>query len=271
MKTAVGSVVYSEAIEFIDDFLESLRIQSTQDFDIILISDNIAESYFRQKFEKYILFFDERIIFIPTREMTPEPYKLRIELLKISRTLGIDLLVLCDCDDICSANRVEATRKAYQTDIVFLYNELKDFNENNVMPELPLITNDFMQISEYNYLGLSNTAVILKNLNESFLQSLYKGKTPIFDWYFFSRILLDGGMGKRIDRCCTYYRIHQNNIAGIPDKKAESLEREKKVKLEHYLLLSEYMPICLELEEKYKNIELKAKGDGLMFWWGQLS
>lgn len=271
MKVAVGSVIYSGAIEFIDDFLESLRIQTTQDFDIVLVSDDIAETYFQRRFQKYIYFFGERIVFIPTKEKFPEPYKLRIELLKASKDMGVDLLVLCDCDDICSTNRIEETRSACRADITFLYNELRDFNENDVMPKLPSMTNYFMQISEHNYLGLSNTAVLLRNLSDIFLKSLYKGKTNIFDWYFFSRILLDGGIGIKVDRCHTYYRLHENNIVGIADSSLVSLEREKRVKLEHYLLLREYASACLELEEKYKNIELTTEKNGLVFWWGRLS
>ena len=271
MKTAVGSVIYSQADEYIGDFLESLRMQSIQNFTIILISDDIEELSFRRKYDNYVRFFGKRLLFISTKEITPEPYKLRIELLIISRKMGIDLLVLCDCDDKCSLNRIEETQKAFQTDISFLYNGIKDFNGNNVMPELPSATDSFMQILECNYLGLSNTAIIMKNLSETFLQSLYKGKTKIFDWYLFSRILLDGGGGRKIDGCYTCYRIHRNNIARIPASTVMSLEREKEVKLEHYTLLSEYAPIYLNLVQKYKNITLETGINGLSFWWGQLS
>lgn len=61
MNTAIGSVVYSQGLEYIGEFLESLKNQSVQDFSIILLNDNIEENFFEKNYSTYITYFGSRI------------------------------------------------------------------------------------------------------------------------------------------------------------------------------------------------------------------
>jgi hypothetical protein len=81
-------------------------------------------------------------------------------------------------------------------------------------------------ILECNYLGFTNCAININQISREFIDSLYEGRTEIFDWYLFSRILLNGGKGKRINGTATLYRLYDNNIAGIPKHTKKALEKE---------------------------------------------
>jgi hypothetical protein len=143
------------------------------------------------------------------------------------------------------------------------------------MQELPPKTENVDLILECNYLGLSNCAINMKRISREFVDSLYEGRTEIFDWYLFSRILLNGGKGKRINGTATLYRLYDNNIVGIPKYTKKALEKEKKIKIEHYQLLKKYDSRYLELINKYENTDIVLKQDSashnkLGYWWDML-
>lgn len=273
MNTAIGSVVYSQGIEYIGDFLESLKKQSVQDFSIILLNDDIEGNIFEKNYSSYLTYFGSRIQVISTQKICPQPYELRVELLEIAKKLDIDLLVLCDCDDICAKTRIEENQKTYDENLFFLYNEFRSFEGERIMPTMPNITNTITQIQEHNYLGLSNTALIMNRMSSKFIRSLKNGKAPIFDWYLFSRIILEGGTGKKVKGAITYYRIYQHNLAGKPQNELKELEKELEVKKRHYELLKKYDSTFERLIRKYDNLDLNkyiTSEKVPSFWWGQL-
>lgn len=52
MKTTVASVVFLEALEFLDDFVISLQRQDCQEFDVLLINDNIPMDMLTDRLKK---------------------------------------------------------------------------------------------------------------------------------------------------------------------------------------------------------------------------
>lgn len=273
MSIVIGSVIYKKAMRYLEDFLNSLKNQTMQNFDIILINDGIDEKLFFTKFKKYIHFFGDRIKVIKAYANAFQPYLLRIQLLEIVKKFGYTFLVLCDCDDICALNRIEMSQINFETERWFFYNELFSFDDKEIMPPMPLITEDFMQVLEYNYLGLTNTMLVMKYLSDEFIESLKEGDTEVFDWYLYSRILLAGGTGEKIENTHTYYRIYQENIAGTVTVTEANIKREKQIKQEHYNLLKKYNPVFEELLNKYKNLNIDGKyvdNKGSFYWWGIL-
>lgn len=271
MKMAIGSVVYSQGIGYISDFLESLKNQSTQDFSIILLNDDIEEKLLEKEFSFYIMYFGQRMQIFHTQKKFSRVYELRIELLKIAKQSDIELLILCDCDDKCASNRVEESKRGYDAGLCFLYNELRSFDGRPIMPNMPNTTNNITQIQECNYLGLSNTALIMSKINKEFIESLFEGKTQIFDWYLFSRIMLAGGKGKKLENTVTYYRIYHENVAGIPINSLKEVKKEIEIKIEHYKLLQKYDDAYSSLIVKYSNIDLDTyigHKETFVFWWG---
>lgn len=273
MKLTVGSVVYKQAIPYMEDFLESLKQQDSDNFDIILLSDDIELTYLQHRLKEYNSYWGERLILVKGRDGCV-PYELRIHLLDYVKQKGYDLLVLCDVDDFFSKNRVSCIANTYSEEIAFYYNELLYTSGERCMPCMPEKISDFRDIAEQNFLGLSNSAFNMNKISLEFINSLYQGKTQIFDWYLFSRLLLCGYKGQKVHDAFTYYRMHDNNLAGISKDSEEEIQKEIRVKLEHYRLLQEYNLYYKELFEMYnkmrgKHLEVMSRPEG-HYWWGAL-
>lgn len=275
MRVTVASVVFLEALEYFIEFLDSLKVQNSQNFEILLINDNIPQCLLQEKLKCFDVSFLERISIVDKRVEQLAPFELRVELLKEALARKINLLILLDCDDKAKNNRVSEIIQQYDENYAFFYNDICSFDDNKIMPDIPQITDKIDYILECNYLGLSNCAINMKQISKEFIESLKEGRTLIFDWYLFSRILLSNKKGKKINNTCTYYRIYENNIAGIPSHVKDKLEKEKRIKLIHYQLLKEYDERFLKLTQKYENIDITLQqndSDGkLQFWWNMLT
>lgn len=256
-RIVVGTVVYKQALEYLTDFLDSLVEQTSQDFDVMILNDNVSFVELKSVVMKYPKIFQKKILLIDKLEKQLEPYVLRIELFKEAFTRNYDLLVIMDCDDKASKNRVECIQQQFESQYTFFYNELRNFEGEMVMPELPRYTLSNQAISECNYLGMSNTTLYLKKLSLDWIESLKEGRTSIFDWYLFARLLLSQATGKKILDAYTYYRIYDQNIAGRNTYSKELLEREVSIKIEHYKLLSGYGDYYKHLLEKYENLDIQ--------------
>jgi hypothetical protein len=116
----------------------------------------------------------------------------------------------------------------------------------------------------------------MKQMSNEFIESLREGKTNVFDWYLFSRILLNGGVGKKINNTVTYYRIYEDNIAGLSSYSLKTVEKEKSIKLLHYKLLEKYDVRYTYLLKKYENIDINSSkrdigGNQNHFWWNLIN
>ncbi len=272
MKVVIASVVYKDALDYLDDFLNSLREQITnQKYTILLLNDDIPDELL-QNLVKKICWKKNQEILIVNSCKKKSISQLRVQMIREAKMRGYDFMILSDCDDKLSPNRIDCYLKAFDLKYSFYYNDLLRFDGQNVMPELPPETLSWTQIEEENYLGLSNTGIYLENFSLDFIDSLDRGETKIFDWYLFCRILLIGMKGKKVEDCYTYYRIHDRNIAGENTLCRERIEKEITVKIEHYSLLEDENPIFGYLRSIYEayntekdNLVLNSKG---IFWWG---
>lgn len=275
MKITVASVVYEEALRFGDDFIVSLQKQDCQEFDVLLINDNIPMDFLADRVKTNHMPLADRIHIVDKSKHGLLPFALRIELLLEALKHGTELLILLDFDDIAKSNRVSEIVRQHDEKYDFYYNDIFLFNGMNAMPQLPKVTDDIRNLLEQNYLGLSNSAINLRHIKKEFIESLREGKTQIFDWYLFSRMLLSGMTGKYIDNTGTYYRIYENNIAGIPNDTLNELEKEKQIKLKHYDLLQKYDSRYKKLIEIYENLNLSERRIGAekkgYYWWGMIS
>lgn len=251
-KIIFGSVVYSEAKEYICDFLKSLEEQTFHEFCILLVNDNIKEEVLETILKNHSSIKD-KIVVVNTQGKY-KPYELRVILLIEAKKLNGDLLILGDCDDVFSSDRIKIMVEAFKKDYTFFYNSLCDWNGEYIMENMPAEINDFKDIGEKNFLGFSTTALNMKKLDEKFINSLFEGETPIFDWYVYSRILLTGGIGLCVPEGRTFYRLHNNNIAGVCHDDVESINREIEIKIRHYELLEKYDVYYKKLLEKYRYI-----------------
>lgn len=271
MKTVIASVVYEKAIGYLEEFLQSVSRQTTEKFDILLLSDDIQEKYLRSLVGGFFRGREQEVIILKAYGKQTVG-QLRVQLIREAKLRGYGFIIFSDCDDKLSMNRVECYMKGFNNNYSFYYNDLVDFDGQVIMPYIPLETLSWRQIEEKNYLGMSNTGIFLEHFSLDFIDSLERGNTKIFDWYLYSRILLLGAKGKKVDGCCTYYRIYDGNTAGKTVLTEEQVEKEIKVKIEHYGLLElenmYFGDLKKEYESYYERVQTLNLENTNKFWWG---
>lgn len=264
---AFGTVVYSAALEYLKDFLNSLNNQTFQNFELVVVNDNINPKILKMYFNKFKVHY--KIINV-MENMSPAD--LRVKLIQNVKLLGYNFLILGDCDDIFDIHRVNEVIKCYRKNdsFTFYYNDLVLFDNSIALKELPLLTENINKILECNYLGLSNTAINLSMISYEFIESLYGCNSFVFDWYLFSRILCNGGKGIYVKKGITKYRIYENNFAGVSAKK--QLEKEFEVKKKHYELMKKYDKryACLLECLLQINLETVIPCSTLSYWWNNI-
>lgn len=270
--TVFGSVLYDGAITYFNDFVESINNQSSRDFDVLLINDNIMDTEILNDIKEKI--FRRKVTLLDYTDKKKSPAELRIELIKEAKKLNYKLIVMGDCDDTFSSNRILNTINTYELnkEFTFFYNDLKFINGQNVFKRLPYILDRIDPILESNFVGLSMSALNLNKIDFSFIESLLDCRSFVFDWYLFSRLILSNMKGMYVDNCCTFYRIYDGNFAGINKPNIENLKKEKEVKLQHYRLLSAYDKRYRQLYKKIKlvNLEDIKINRQNQFWWSNI-
>ncbi|SCZ78698.1 glycosyltransferase family A protein [Pseudobutyrivibrio xylanivorans] len=265
MKTCFATVIYKQAKDFFDPLVDSLKIQTDKDFDFLVINDNYSKSELDE------LNFPDNTILVDCQSQHLSIVQTRIEMLKQAKARAYDLIVLGDADDTISANRIEAYKKAAEIDktSVFFYNKFVTDTGENVFKNLPKSVTDIKQISQQNFLGLSNTGIRLDAISEEFLDSLKECTSPVFDWYLFTRILMDVGTGSQVEDAATIYRIYEDNVAGC----SRDLNKEIDVKTRHYSILSqryEYFKKMANMLQAINNDSLKLSINHQGYWWSDI-
>ncbi len=275
MKIAFGSVIYPGAVAFLPVMLESLTEQSDSDFDFLLLNDGVDEAVLAEALADYpILAARTRLLAIEDGSSISEN---RIHLMKEAKKSSYDLLIVGDADDRFAKDRIRNYRRAFEKtcgSYHFYYNDLLSWQGEQIMPHFPEeVTEDNLDLQS-NFLGMSISGLNLNLLDSDFIDSLYEGETKIFDWYLYTRILLDGGRGCFVDGAETYYNIHPGNIAGVAELTEENLLREISVKREHFSLLSDRYIVCANLYQRYQEISIEEASrlaheaaPGLRYWW----
>lgn len=265
MKTVFGSILFDEKKEMMISFFDSLNKQTNQDFDILLINDNAPLDNIKQIINTFDNIKD-KITIIDSEEN--KRYSNRIQLIKESKQRGYDLLIRGDFDDTWSINRVDNYIKSYDTNYGFFYNGIVNESYNSVFKDFPKYINDYKEIGQYNFIGESSAGINLNNISYEFIDSLYKGKTIVFDWYLFTRMLLNNIPGKYIDDAYTIYRIWENTAAGIPSLTEKEISKELEYKRIHYDLLKDENAYYYDLYTKYNDSNnIKYNHLDSYYWW----
>lgn len=264
-----GSVIYNNALKYMNELIDSINKQTTKEFCILFLNDGISTD----ELNKYILPIRHRCRIVEYRERY-SPSHLRIKLMQEARKCGADILVIGDADDLFSSNRIKNTIETFKANqnADFVYNELRFFNGNNVMPEMPDQIFQIKDLAEKNFLGMSNTAIRIGALDDCFIDSLLECNSFIFDWYFYTRMLLAGHIGIRVKEAYTLYRIHDENCVGFPSLTENAIKKEIEIKREHYNLLKKRDKLFDALYNCYNNGKIqKPKIDTVIgdsyYWW----
>jgi hypothetical protein len=247
--------------------VNSINQQTNNNFDVVLINDNLNDFQVNLITNK----ISHNVIVISGSEGYT-PCQLRVQLIVETKSMGYDILVMGDFDDMFSGDRIFEVVRNFDESTAFIYNQIMLFGDNRPLFEkLPLKTDDISAILECNYLGLSNSALNLNEITDEIVVELNEFEGFVFDWFLFSILLLNCKRGKMIQNAVTYYRIHENNIAGNHLRTEENICKEISVKLNHYKILSRtYKQFnCLYLWYKDLNIQSVALNEesNTDYWW----
>lgn len=264
MKTCFATVIYKQAREFFEPYIESVNQQTDQEFDLLLLNDNYSKE------ELSTLSIPANAVVVDENGKGLSIGLLRVELLLEAKQRGYELMIIGDADDTFVSTRVESYRKAYKMDksYAFYYNDLVTDKGKEVFDFIPGVVRDVRPISQGNFLGMSTTAINLNMLTVEFIESLKRGDCNIFDWYLYSRIIMDVGPGKFVEAAETVYRIYENNEVGV----TVDVNRELNVKLAHYGRLAEY-PYFAKLKRLLETIdidELDTTTTNHGYWWSNI-
>jgi glycosyltransferase involved in cell wall biosynthesis len=270
MKTAFATVIYKQARIYLEDFLESVDKQSDKDFDLLLINDNYSE----EEIDEIKLFLDKLTTNYKIINLTDAQLSIagtRIEMLGCAKDLGYDLVILGDADDTFSVDRVEKCKKAYElnNDAAFFYNKLILDNGTDVFKEMPKRIDSIKAISQCNFVGLTSSAIRLSVIPEDFIYSLRESDSPVFDWYLFSRIIMDIGAGVYVEDAASIYRIFENNMVGV----SRDIKREYEVKKDHYSNLAKRYKYFQQLLEKLETLDVNKLNENQNhqgYWWSDI-
>ena len=225
MKAVLGTVIYKQAEVFLQDLLTSVDNQQDKDFDLLITNDNYTDEDLirlnvindQQDANQNLVQLNGKVNFLNLRPLGCTIAQTRIEMIKKAKALGYDLLVVCDADDTFVPTRIGAFKEAYQLDksYAFYYNGLVTEDGKTVLENMPKTVDSARLISQSNFIGMGTTAINLHMLTDDFIATLSEGDCPVFDWYFFTRLLMDIGPGKLVDNADTIYRIHDSNQVGL--------------------------------------------------------
>jgi len=263
MKVALGTVYYSDARLFADEFINSIKNQTNQDFFLLIVVENDFD--YEVIYEKIKNEFGSFLVLVNSDKNISSN---RMLLIEKSKELNFDLLIFCDIDDTFKPDRVEMLVNSFDENVTFYYNDLQVFNQASKLWELPEETTSVKQILQSNYLGLSNTALNLGIFDDALIGKLKAYRDSIFDWYLFSMLLLHGLVGKKVNTT-SYYRIHDKNMIGLN----KSLHKEITTKLGLYKALAPYSCIyekllthIIELDSSIDNQEYSTDSERIGWW-----
>lgn len=266
MNITVGTVIYESALQYFDEFMRGMCRQSYKEFMLLIINDDVRQCELETLIDNYpqimmkVIHYDEQYT----------PAELRTKLIFEAKHIGTDILIICDADDLFSDNRIEMAVSAagMHREAAFFYNELRTFEDRPVMPMLPVMTDGISCVLDYNYLGMTNTAIRLDCISDELIESLLEFKGSIYDWYLYSRIIISGGIGWFIPEAVTYYRFHNHNILGNVTESVESIGREIEVKIAHYSILKKFAKeVCIRYQEYLSGQYILLPKVELNYWW----
>jgi hypothetical protein len=235
MKISLVLYVYPGIEKYLNDLIRSINNQSNKEFDVIIFNDNCNSLN--------VLFKDLEIQYSIV-DVTGSINQIRFNSLKILRAIKSEYFIFQDADDFMAKNRIEENLKALKNyDLVV--NDLSLVNENSQILEnsywAKRLGNGFefdeKFLRDKNIVGLGNTSIKKSLLIDPRLS--FSALPLAFDWFLFYQIFkLNNLKALFITNTTTYYRQHQENIAGIKKLDFPRLKHVLNVKNAHYNALS---------------------------------
>jgi len=253
-EVVVIGVAYPGVEPFLRDYFESLAQQTFKAFQLVLAVDGpvAVDDYLPSGLS------------CQTVPLSGTPATLRKQLLEWIRRENCSYVISTDCDDVFSEDRVENSVALLKyCDVVV--NDVDVIDEQGDVIHGEYLSNQLVDgvmiyqedLVHRNFMGLTNTAwrrdVIpdLAGLPEHVVA---------FDWYLFTRMLVEGAKACFSASGRSGYRVYPGNIAGLPQPNTSAVVmRGLTIKVQHYQALGS---ICGEsykaLYEAYAKVLRQA-------------
>ena len=183
--TLLIGVIYHEVEKYLSDYCNSIELQDTNDFDVLILNDGYSGIFPLDSSKIHILNIEDRFT----------PAEIRMRGIRYALENDYKYVVFTDADDCFSSNRISLSKEKLKKND-FVYNKLDLINKNRIVISKSYSTylklkdecSSYLDLVDKNLFGLGNTAVRVEKL-----KSLYIPKEIIaIDWWIFSILLLNG-------------------------------------------------------------------------------
>lgn len=274
-KTAVFSVIFPANLEFFNQFLSSLEVQTMKDFDLLLLIDSIED------IDEHIARY-KRKLNIVTHKASGTIAEVRDIGFKWICDCDYKNIVFSDSDDLMAKDRLAVCvdgLSSYQlivNDVVPFCNKVagtkgywrsRMHNGHEFGPD---------ELQNYNFVGLGNSAI----RSEIISQCEIPPDLSVVDWFVFFH-WMQGKRGVFSHEGSVFYRQTSDNIAGVDNITDKRLLDILQVKLRHYQALLNGFPEFRTQLERHRELYEKLRTNNLLpeavhslrskginyFWW----
>lgn len=288
-KVIYATVVYpcKSFDSFINDYLVSVFGQTEQNFELLLILDDVDV----QKVKDYIQIFNsiEKPVHLIRDSKKRSPNELRKKLVDISYELNGDILIFSDFDENVALNRVEVVLQHingydFAFNDFYLVDQFLDRLDNKSFfsqRDIPSEVFDWRQIKSFNFIGFGSLSINLSSYD--YKNMIFPNQIKALDWFLCTHVLYHGGKGVKLMDTYANYRQHDDSYVGFNFNLDErKLMLGLDVKIAHYgyfkSLNSAFLNLYNEIfslksyldkngKEDYINVvNMKFKTD-CMCWW----
>ena len=240
LKIIYGTVIYETRFlnRYLEEFLQSVKNQTYQDFLLLLINDDVSPSRLVDLIDALHINLELDIV---NTNGALSPARLRERLVQEAYKRDGDLLLFADFDDTVTENRVQEVVRQIG-DFSFSYQDFYIVDSGNTIisdrsfyktRDIPETLDTVMPLMNSNFLGLGGLTLNLRKLD--FANIHIPDDILAVDWFLPTRILLDGGKGREIKGAYSFYRQHSDSFIGIKFKLTDgNFFQGVKVKKAHY-------------------------------------
>ena len=231
---------------YIEDSIKSILSQSYQNFEIILINDDVDNQDFIKKISK----LDARIILIQNSKNLGAGQS-RNNGIKISNG---EYIAFCDCDDLWKKNKLELQlRFMRERNLNFSFTSYEIIDENANFIGIRKAPNniDFEKLRNSCDIGLS-TVIIKKKIFDKNNYQFANLKTKE-DYVLWMKLALEGIKMKGLDEILTSWRKNKNSLSSSIIQKLIDGFRVYRVHLGYGRLKSLFYLIVLSINFILKN------------------
>jgi hypothetical protein len=245
MNVVVIGVAHPYSLPYLKEYLDSLKNQTYNEFDLLLFGHNIQYNEIDNFIDNYKNFMNIEYVQLPRGVSIPKSRELMIK--HVKKNYGYNICIFTDTDDIYKNNYVKAMVNELNTDkykIAFCDIDIY-FSSDKIISNyfskcgIPEVIN-WKFIIDKNCLGFGNTAINFDIIDGD---TDFPEKIIAVDWWFYTMLMLKGHNAKFIKSSYYIYRQYENNVAGLNTINEDKILTGLRTKMNHYRALSNYKPI----------------------------